>query len=68
MTLKSDFSPFNPLKSQTIVIAPLTEPFLASDRDVRAASVIGDSRQERGRIDIPLVKKTIWCRDDAFSV
>ena len=49
------------------MIAPLTEPFLTSDRDVRAASVIGDSRPERGRIDTPFVNKDIWSRDDAFS-
>ena len=44
MILKSDSFPFNPLKSKTLVIAPLTEPFLTSDRDVRVSSEIGDSR------------------------
>ena len=41
MILKSDLFPFDPLKSQTLMIAPLTEPFLTSDRYVRATSVIG---------------------------
>ena len=50
MILKNDSFSFNPLKSQTLVIAPLTEPFLNSDRDVRASSEIEDSRPERGRI------------------
>ena len=44
MTLKSDSFTFDTLKAQTLVIAPLTEPFLTSDRDVRATSVIVDSR------------------------
>ena len=68
MILKSDSFPFNPLKSKTLVIAPLTEPFLNSDRDVRASSEIGDSRPEHGRINTPFVNKNIWSRDDTFSV
>ena len=54
--------------SQTLLIAPLTELFLNSNRDVRAASLIGDSRPERDRIDTPFMNKDIWSRDDAFSV
>ena len=33
MNLKSDYFAFDPVKVQTLVIAPLTEPFLTSDRD-----------------------------------
>ena len=54
MILKSDSFPFNPLKSKTLVIAPLKEPFLTSDREVRASIEIGDSRPEHGRIGTPL--------------
>ena len=68
MTLKSDSFPFDPLKSQTLVIAPLKEPFLTSDREVRVSSEIGDSRPERGRIGIPFVNKHICSGDDAFTV
>ena len=68
MTLKSDSFPFNQLKSQTHVIAPLTEPFLTSDREVRAASVIVDSRPNHSRIGTPFADKDIWSRDDVFSV
>ena len=68
MTLKSDSFPFNPLKYQKLVIAPLAEPFLTSDREVRASSEIGYSRPECGRIDTPFVNKNIWSGDDAFSV
>ena len=50
------------------MIVHLTEPFLTSDRDVCAASEIGDSRPERGRIGTPFVNKNLWSRDDAFSV
>ena len=68
MILKSDSFPFNPLKSQTLVIAPLTETFLTSDRDVRASSEIGDISTERGSIGTPFVNKNIWSGDDNFSV
>ena len=68
MILKSDSFPFNQLKSQTLVIAPLTEPFLTSDRDIPKSSEIVDSRLECGRIGTPFVNKNIWSGDDAFSV
>ena len=35
--LKSESLSFNPLKSKTRMIAPLTEPFLSSDRNDRAS-------------------------------
>ena len=68
MTLKRDSFSFDPLKAQTLVIAPLTEIFLTSDREVRASSEIGYSRPECGRIGTPFVNKEIWSRDDNFSV
>ena len=40
MTLNIDNFIFDLLKAQTLVIAPLTKPFLTSDRDVRSTSVI----------------------------
>ena len=49
MTLKSNYFPFEPLKAQTLMITPLTEPFLTSDRDVRSTSVIGASRPDHSR-------------------
>ena len=68
MTLKSDSFPFDPLKYQTLAIEPLTEPFLTSDRDVCAESIIGDSRLNHGRIGNPFVNKYSWSRDVALSV
>ena len=68
MILKSDSFPFNQLKYQTLVIAPLMKPFLTFDRDVRASIEIGDIRTEHGRIGTPLVNKKIWSGDDNFSV
>ena len=68
MTHKSDLFTFNPLKAQTLVIAPLTEPFLTSDRDVRLTSLIGDSRPNHSSIGTPFMNKDIWSRDDALSV
>ena len=43
MILKSDLFSLNPLKSKTLMIASPTEPFLTSDKDVRASIEIGDS-------------------------
>ena len=51
MILKSNAFPFNPLKYKTLMIAPMTEPFLTSDRDVRVSSEIEEIRLEHGRID-----------------
>ena len=68
MILKSNSFPFNPLKSKTLLIAPLVEPFLTSYRNVRASSEIGDSRSEHGRIGTPFVNKKTWSGDDNFSV
>ena len=68
MILKSDSFPFNPLKAQTLVIAPMTELFLTSDRNAHSSSEIGDSRPEHGRIGTPFVNKNIWSGDDNFSV
>ena len=45
----------------------MMEPFLTSDRDIRASSEIGDSRPERGSIGNPFVNKKIWSGDDTFS-
>ena len=68
MILRSDSFLFNSLKSKTLVIAPLTEPFLTCDRDVSASSEIGDSRPEQGRIGTPLMNKKNWSGDDNLSV
>ena len=51
--LKSESLSFNPLKSKTRMIAPLTEPFLSCDRNVRTSSEIGDIRIDHGRIGTP---------------
>ena len=66
MTLKSDSFAFEPLKAQTFVIAPLTEPFLTSDRDVQTKIVIGASRHNNSRIGHPFMNKYISSRDDAL--
>ena len=49
------------------MLAPLTEPFLASDRDVRTISVIGASRPNHSWIGTPFTNKDILSRDDALS-
>ena len=67
MTPKRDYFAFDPLKVQTLVIAPLTEPFLTSDRDVLTTSVIGASRPNHSRIVALFMNKDILSRDDALS-
>ena len=67
MTLKSDSFGFDPLKAQPLVIAPLTETFLTSDRDVRTTSVVGDIMHNHSRIGTPFMKKYIWSRYDVLS-
>ena len=66
MTPKRDYFAFDPLKVQTLVLAPLTEPFLTSDRDIHTKSVIGDSSPNHSRIGTPFMNKDIWSRDDAL--
>ena len=68
MNLKSNLFGFDPLKAQKLVISPLMETFLASDRDVHVTSVIGDSRPDHSRIGTPFMNKDIWSRDDTLSV
>ena len=67
MKLKSDYFTFDPLKAQTLVIAPLTKPFLTSDRDICTPIVIGASRPNHSRIGTPFMKKYISSGDDVLS-
>ena len=67
MKLKSDYFTFDPIKAQTLVIAPLTEPFMNSDRDIRMTSVIGASRPNHSRIVTPFMNKDISSGDDFLS-
>ena len=41
MNLEIDSFTFDPLKAETLMVAPLIEPFLASDGDVSLTSIIG---------------------------
>ena len=59
--------PFNPLKAQTLVIAPLMGPFLTSDRDVRMTTVIGHIRLNHSGIGTPFMNEDILGRDDVLS-
>ena len=59
---------FDPLKSQTLVIASQNEPTLCCNRIVRVSSDIGNSRIDHVRIGIPTVNKNIWSEDDNFRV
>ena len=67
MTLESNCFTFDPLKVQTLVIAPFTEPLLTSDRDVRTTSIIGASRPNHSRIGTPFMNKDISSGCDVLS-
>ena len=49
------------------MVAPLIEPFLASDGDVRLTSIIGASRPNRSRIVAPGMNKDISIINDVRS-
>ena len=49
------------------MVAPLNEPFLAIDGDVRSASIIGASRPDQSRIIAPGMNEDISSRDDVQS-
>ena len=59
LKLRSDSFQFNPLKAQTLVVAPLDEPFLASNGNVRLASIIGASWPNQSRIIAPGMNEDI---------
>ena len=67
MTLERDSFPFVPLKAQTLMITPLTEPFLTCDRYVRSTNVIGASRPDHNRIVAPFMNEDISSKDDILS-
>ena len=49
------------------MVVPLDEPFLASNGNVRSASVIGASRPDQSRIFAPGMNEDISNRDDVRS-
>ena len=67
LTLKCGSFPFNPLKAETIMVASLDETFLASNGNVRSASIIGASRPDQSRIISPRMNEDILSRDDVRS-
>ena len=50
------------------MVAPLNEPFLSIDGDVRLTSIFGASMPDQCRIVVPGMNKDISSRDDALSV
>ena len=59
LTLESNSFTFDPLKAKTLMVAPLNEPFLASDGDVHSTSIIGASRPDQSRIVAPGINEDI---------
>ena len=66
MILKTNTFPFDPFKSQTLVIASQNEPTLSCNRIIRALSDAGNSRIDHVRIGTPIVNKQIWSEDENF--
>ena len=67
LTLESDSFSFDPLKAETLMVAPLNEPFLAIDGDVRSSSIIGANRINQSRIVAPGINEDISSRNDVWS-
>ena len=67
LMLECDSFPFDPLKAETLMVAPLNEPFLTSDGDVRSGSIIGASMTDQSRIVAPGMNKDILIRNDVRS-
>ena len=65
--LRSDFFTFDPIKAETLMVAPLIEPFLASYGDVRSTSILGARRPDQSRIVAPGMNEDISSRNDVRS-
>ena len=64
LTLESNSFLFDPLKAETLMVALLNEPFLASDGDIRSTRLIGASRPDQSRIVAPGMNEDISSRND----
>ena len=63
VSLESDSFPFNPEQAKTLMVISLVESLLASNSNVRSASIIGASRPDQSRIYAPGMNKDIPCRN-----
>ena len=68
MTLGSESFPFDPLQAQTLMVAPLNEPFLTSNGNVRSESIIGASWPAQSRIFAPGMNEDISLVEMMFEV
>ena len=67
LTLKSNSFTFDALKAETLMVAPLNEPFLESDGGVSLTSITGASRPDQSRIVAPGMNEDISSRNDVRS-
>ena len=65
--LRSDYFPFNPEKAQTLMVTSLIDALLASNVNIRSASILGASRTKKSRIFAPGMHEDIFGRDDVRS-
>ena len=63
VSLESDYFPFDPEQAKMLMVTSLVESLLASNGNVRSASIIGASRPDQSGIFAPGMKKDVSCRD-----
>ena len=67
VSLGSDSFPFDPDQAQTLMVTSLIESLLASNGNIRSASILGASRNYQSRIFSPGMHEDISGRDDVRS-
>ena len=64
---KSDYFPFDPEQSQTLVATSLIEALLASNGNIRSTSILGASRTNQSPMFAPGMHEDIYGRDNVRS-
>ena len=67
VSLESDSFPFDPQQAKTLMVTSLVESLLASNRNVRSASIIGASQPDQSGIFVSGMNEYIYSRDDVRS-
>ena len=67
VSLGSDYFTFDPEQAQTLMVTSLIESLLASNGNIRSASILGSSRTNQSRIFDPGMHEYISGRDNVRS-
>ena len=68
VSLESDYFPFDPHQAKTLMVTSLVESFLASNGNIRSASVIGASQTYKSMIFAPGMNNNIFIVEIMFKV